>query len=332
MTQHPTEFKYLFRQLNSIVWASPPQAMKSELDGIITVPSKVRVERISKTLAEAKRRLDAASAERGYQWIGVEEWNDAEKWFIKHLEGIIVDKTEGQSASRVKVAEGHGLLAYFLVYQWFTQVTGSMLQEEFRKIISPSPLGKEDQMFMQLEEWEKAVDKITKYGDEFKLTANVKINALEALMSNKKEYFEQVLRMRESANTDGCREKLFNELLQDIKAHAFKKRGEAISKSSHATPMDLGIIEEGTEEDHNHHWSNVEALSKGKGKGKGGGKKGSLGGCAICGDMDHWKDECPYNTKGKNKGAFGKRVQRKSRVQRISTSSSILRESLASNA
>ena len=31
MTHHPTEFKYLFRQLN-IVWASPPQAMKSELD------------------------------------------------------------------------------------------------------------------------------------------------------------------------------------------------------------------------------------------------------------------------------------------------------------
>ena len=35
------------------------------------------------------------------------------------------------------------------------------------------------------------------------------------------------------------------------------------------------------------------------GKGKDGGGKGKFGGCALCGEMDHWKNECPRNP---NKG------------------------------
>ena len=46
---------------------------------------------------------------------------------------------------------------------------------------------------------------------------------------------------------------------------------------------------------------------KGKGKGKADGKgkgksKGGKGGCAICGELDHWKNECPQNPAGKGAG------------------------------
>ena len=64
------------------------------------------------------------------------------------------------------------------------------------------------------------------------------------------------------------------------------------------------------------------ALQKGKGKGKGktwnkGKGKGAKGGCAICGEMDHWKNECPYNYnnkgRGKDKGKGKGKGKRKSK-------------------
>ena len=45
----------------------------------------------------------------------------------------------------------------------------------------------------------------------------------------------------------------------------------------------------------------------GKGKGKHGGGKGKFNGCAICGQPDHWKNECPENhNKGNGQGWKGK--------------------------
>ena len=48
----------------------------------------------------------------------------------------------------------------------------------------------------------------------------------------------------------------------------------------------------------------IDALSRIKG-GKKGGKsygKSSTSGCAICGAMDHWKNECKFNPYNKGKG------------------------------
>ena len=48
--------------------------------------------------------------------------------------------------------------AYALLFQWFTQTTGPMIQEEVKKAMMPSPLGSDEKMTQDLENWERLLE------------------------------------------------------------------------------------------------------------------------------------------------------------------------------
>jgi hypothetical protein len=233
MTNNPVEFKLFFKLLN-VVW-SDSEDISQDLKGMVSKPYLERVRVIRKSFDRAREEFNTIQRERpeSIEEFTEMHWNQAYDWLIRNLEGILSDKTEGQSASRVKLAEGHGLMAYFFVHQWFTQITGSMLQDEFKKVVSPIPLGKDDVMFDQLEIWERTMDRLSKYGSDYKLNDVLKLNALEIMMSTRKEYYESVLRVKSSVNKG----QMFKDVLDEIKGHAFKRRAEHFNAKNGPAPM-----------------------------------------------------------------------------------------------
>ena len=93
---------------------------------------------------------------------------------------------------RVRTSEGQCFWSYALLYQWLTQTTVYMLQAEVKKAMSPKPLGKDSNMLSELEVWERIVDKLKKYGDDYKLNPTAKLNTTEQLMYTRKEVLEQM--------------------------------------------------------------------------------------------------------------------------------------------
>ncbi len=58
---------------------------------------------------------------------------------------MLIEKTTGEAASRVKtVEEGQGLHAYFQVYWWFVKTDGIAIQERSKQIMQPEPVAKEE--------------------------------------------------------------------------------------------------------------------------------------------------------------------------------------------
>ena len=71
--------------------------------------------------------------------------------FFDDLDIVLADKTSDKAADRVKMGDSHGGVAYLMLLQWFTRITGTFPQKEFRNILSPSPVGKDSNLLNQLE-------------------------------------------------------------------------------------------------------------------------------------------------------------------------------------
>jgi hypothetical protein len=213
----------------------------------------------------------------------------ADRWakeMSSDLDYVLTEKTEGQSAARVKKAPGQGLLALYSVQKWFTQTTGPMLQEDMKKVMSPKPVTRDELILQEVEEWERSVERIGKYGKDYTIQAIHKLNALEILMNNKKEVFEAI----ERSLKQGTHEERCVELITKIKQYGLKRRQDSMTKKGENDPMDISAVNSGDVYGKGGGWStaafhgsqeeewmptySVDFVNKGRGggKGKGGGK------------------------------------------------------------
>ena len=64
-------------------------------------------------------------------------------------------------------------------------------------MVTPTPITKDELMLNQLEEWERMTTSLKKYDKDYDIGDQVKINALEVMISNKREVFEAIERTKE---------------------------------------------------------------------------------------------------------------------------------------
>ena len=80
-----------------------------------------------------------------------------------------------------------------------------MLQEDMKKVMSPNPVTRDELILQGVEEWERSVERIGKYGKDYTTQAIHKLNALEILMNNKKEVFEAIERsLKQGTHEERC--------------------------------------------------------------------------------------------------------------------------------
>ena len=78
-----------------------------------------------------------------------------------------------------------------MVYRWFTDVSGLELSEQARRLMHRDAPKKEEDLSEHVDAWQDKMRRLEAHGDEYKLPAMYKINALRMLMIGKsKEYFD----------------------------------------------------------------------------------------------------------------------------------------------
>ena len=127
---------------------------------------------------------------------------------------ILIDKAEMEAYDKIKmVPKGEGVIAYGIMYRWFTDVSGLGLAEQARKLMHPDPPKREEELAECVEMWQDKMRRLEAHGDEYKLAPVFKINALRMLMTGKaKEYFD--LWEADRDPTDAA--KTYNELLGKV--------------------------------------------------------------------------------------------------------------------
>ena len=213
---------------------------------------------------------------------------------------ILVEKTEGESAIKVKsVDTGSGLMAYHRIYWWFVKTSGIALQDRSRKVMYPEPVTREEKMMEGIEAWEAHVKVLDQHGDAYELKPQNKIIALELLLSKFSTVFENIERatsQKVPADDLNHRHK-FEFLLSGLKEYAAKRRWDAQHKKGKGDPADIGEVD-----NQNHHHEHeeegsgsttiwvqgedgnfvqvdnvsIDAIGKGKAKGKGGKREKGL--------------------------------------------------------
>ena len=135
---------------------------------------------------------------------------------------ILIDKAEAEAYDKIKmVPKGQGVVAYGVLYRWFTDVSGLGLAEQARMLMHPAPPKREQELAEHVEMWQDKMRRLEAHGDEFKLAPVFKINALRTLMIGKsKEYFD--LWEADKDHTDPS--KSYEELLTKVKDYSRRRK------------------------------------------------------------------------------------------------------------
>ncbi len=60
---------------------------------------------------------------------------------------ILLDKVENEAYDKINIIpKGHGVVAYEVMYRWFTDVSGIGLAEQARMLMHPTPPMRQDKM------------------------------------------------------------------------------------------------------------------------------------------------------------------------------------------
>ncbi len=67
---------------------------------------------------------------------------------------VLIDKVEAEAYDKIKmVPKGRGVVAYGVLYRWFTDVSGLGLAEQARMLMHPAPPKREDDLAKHVEMW-----------------------------------------------------------------------------------------------------------------------------------------------------------------------------------
>ena len=92
---------------------------------------------------------------------------------------ILIDKAEAEANDKIKmVPKGQGVIAYGVLYRWFTDVSGLGLAEQARMLMHPAPPKREEELAEQVDMWLHKIRKLKAHGDAFKLAPVFKLYAL----------------------------------------------------------------------------------------------------------------------------------------------------------
>ena len=156
---------------------------------------------------------------------------------------VLIDKAEAEAYDKIKmVPKGQGVIAYGVLYRWFTDVSGLGLAEQARMLMAPTAPKREEDLAEHVEMWQDKMRRLEAHGEEFKLAPVFKINALRTLMVGKsKEYFD--LWESDKDHTDPS--KSYEELMAKLKDYSRRKKMDntAREKIQHGgEPMDVGAV------------------------------------------------------------------------------------------
>ena len=80
------------------------------------------------------------------------------------------NKAEMEAYDKIKmVPKGEGVIAYGIMYRWFTDVSGLGLAEQARKLMHPDPPKREEELAEYVEMWQDKMRRLEAHGDEYKL-------------------------------------------------------------------------------------------------------------------------------------------------------------------
>ena len=89
---------------------------------------------------------------------------------------------------------GKGLMAYHKLYWWNAKTSGVALQDRSRRTMYPESVARIEKLMESLEEWESNVKVLDQHGSAYQLRAQAKLNALEVLMKNHIQIYENIER------------------------------------------------------------------------------------------------------------------------------------------
>ena len=154
---------------------------------------------------------------------------------------VLTAKCKGEAGLRVASVEpGEGIKAYQKVYLWFSGVSGMALTARSRMVMQPEVPKKDEDLADAVEEWVKQLRVLRGYGPQYDLNVSFKVTALETIMENKKDKFEEFEEDAKKISED--EEERFEYLLKRVLEYATKRRKEAEFKRTKGDPMDIGEV------------------------------------------------------------------------------------------
>ncbi len=99
----------------------------------------------------------------------------------------MLDKAENEAYNKIKmIPKGHGIVAYGVLYRWFTDASGFGLAEQARMLTHPTPPKREEELAEHVEMWQDKTRRLEAHGEEYKLAPAFKINTLCMLMTKRR--------------------------------------------------------------------------------------------------------------------------------------------------
>ena len=245
--------------------------------------------------------------------------NPIQKWETvgRELMSVLIDKTEGEARSKIKSVKDarDGINAYRVMHEWFSRVSGLGLSERRRRVMLPSPPGKEDQVVPAIGKWERDMRELEEMDDGEGLSDKMKIVAIQNLVVG---HMKDVIKRKEWDDYDTIRSYIMSWAMRlraehntesmtkghdmDISlVNSTETRNDDVSEEWWVTDQEGNMyqIEKGAMWQEDEH-GNMFQIGKGKSnwnKGYGKGGKGTW--------QSSWQSKGTWDAKGKGKGFKG---------------------------
>jgi hypothetical protein len=134
------------------------------------------------------------------------------------------------------IPDGHGVVAYRVLYLWFTDVSGFGLAEQATMLMHPTSPKREEELAERVEMWQDKMRRLEAHGEEYKLASACTINALRMRMIGKaKGYFDLWEADRDPTDAAKTYEDLLNRVKDDSRRRELEKfrEGEDPTRRKH---------------------------------------------------------------------------------------------------
>ncbi len=94
---------------------------------------------------------------------------------------ILIFQAEIDVYDKIKLVPRRRVVAYGVMYRWFTDASGLGLSEQARRLVHPDRPKKEEELAEHVEMWQDKMRRLEAHGEEYKLASVVKISAVRLL-------------------------------------------------------------------------------------------------------------------------------------------------------